>query len=202
MGRRKINDGELLSDFRKLTRRFCAEKNLELAECEKFLGLSPKALSQISQTTEQNWRLFKKLVLDVYPLFLVDEPPSPEFWEPVIARLKEFDPSGEGLARGVSIKAFAELCEAKNMNPTYLLFGKGRTTLSEVGRVPDKLRPRTMMKEIFEEREKFTDESKDDYFTRVQERAGQLWDEAHEAAPDRHTGTAKPGRSRKAKKRR
>jgi hypothetical protein len=71
---RNFDDDEILTDFRRLTRKICREKNLELKELEKEVGASPGAFSQIRPTTEKHWRMFKKLVLDVYPLAIFDEP--------------------------------------------------------------------------------------------------------------------------------
>jgi hypothetical protein len=71
---RNFDDDEILTDFRRLTRKICREKNLELKELEKEVGASPGAFSQIRPTTEKHWRMFKKLVLDVYPLAIFDQP--------------------------------------------------------------------------------------------------------------------------------
>jgi hypothetical protein len=74
VGRRKVGSNEFIHDFHNLVRRIADEKKLHLEELERLVGASPKAFSQIKQTTELNWRMFKKLVLDVYPLAIFDEP--------------------------------------------------------------------------------------------------------------------------------
>ena len=76
MGRRRVGKGGFIHDLHNLVWRICDEKKITLQELEEAVGASPKAFSQIKQSTELNWRMFKKLVLEVYPMALFDDDPE------------------------------------------------------------------------------------------------------------------------------